>query len=227
MKRFGKNIPIQAQLLMKYNMTLKDLKAEAILVLVKVLVDEALRMIDGKVEPKGNIDSFDNEDVSFVNKATRELHSYLEDKLLIDFESICDILDRASNKPLNSPEFLNAKMLEPLAFYYDTIAKVLTKNHPKGTQWMPDLLAFVLLVEAKNEAEIYFAKHDFIREYDFLQVTEKIYKAYLVSKKKEETFEIDLMDKTMDTSKEMIKKLLVAKYGVVTTRKSGKKRGKK
>jgi len=214
-------IPIEAALLLNYNMTLRDLKSEALLIFVHLLLNE---FMSGFSDDKGIACKTQcDEQTDFIYKKSIELNEYLKDNLIETYETMKVKMDNALKSDL---DFNRAKVIEPLAYYYDVVAKTQTRLVDKNENWLPEVIAFTLIELWILEEEKSFNKHKFIREINLTKVMENIHKIHSISKKVNDTFLKNLIVKMMDISEVMAKKLSISKFKIAKSH-SKKKRKKR
>ena len=211
-------IPIEAVLLIKYNMTLRDLKSEALLAFVHLLLDD---FTNGYADQKGIACKTQcTKQADYIYEQSLIIKEYLGKNLLETFGSM---QSKMNNATLSEAHFSSAKIIEPLAYYFDVLAKNQKNLLPTNSSWLPEVISYSLIILWLDEKEKNFKKHPFLNKINFSAIMENIYQIHKASKDNEDEFLKTLIRKMMDVSELMIEKLNNSKFKI-TTSSSKKKR---
>lgn len=111
-----------------------------------------------------------NEDsIKVIQYKMTELYKYLS-TVIISIESINSIMN--SVVLTNKESVHKAKLIEPLAYFYNFLAKSFTNKiktlfaKDEKIHWIPDLIAVYLIIDMKEKGYD-FKKFPFINNYDF------------------------------------------------------------
>lgn len=155
--------------------TIKDLKAEAVLILCYDLFSDFL---------SENIENTiflleDKEETDYIKSKVKELHDYLGSGILKTSVEIQAIIDYASANPEDREMLHRARTIQPTYYFYNILVnsfKVRIEHFfekEENKMYIPELIAFNIIGEMKEKG-YNFKKFPFIENYDFLPIF-KIY----------------------------------------------------
>lgn len=173
-------------LLISRGFTLKDLKAEAILMMCHNLIGQYLKSEEENKTVVILNDENETRDTQYIISQMKLIHENL-DKTLLTIERANRILYDAKVQKINLEK---AELIKPMVFFYNKLVVSFTKysdtylidNGKK--MWIPDLIA-VLLIQNMQEKNYNFRKFDYIEKYDFTRLNEIYQKTNLKLKKKQ------------------------------------------
>ncbi len=217
--------------------SVKDVQAESVLMMVHSL---CANYFVPKNENDYEEDKYiSKEEKEIILNFNKELFDYLNQKIM-SFPRLQVVLNEANK---NSQAFIKARLVEPLGFYYNSLANsfigrlnYLTEKDDKQ-MYIPDMLALFLILDFKEQTGYTFEKFDYIFKQDLEKIAAIYFKVnYKIKKENNITYSTPLQEQTVinkmqNISSFMIKKLTEAKYNKsvkeVNLRIKNKKRGDK
>lgn len=202
--------------------TIKDLKAESVLILCYDLFSDFL---------SENIEKTiflleDKEETDYIKSKVKELHEYLGSGIIKTSVSIQAMIDYASSHPEDQNMLHKARTIQPTYYFYNTLVNSFKTRiqhffeKEEEMMYIPELIAFNIIGEMKEKG-YNFKKFPFIEEYDFLPIS-KIYESTNSAlkqqknlprfKKKTNLKELTLITKMQMISISMTEKIISTKY---------------
>lgn len=218
------------------NCSVKNIKEEAALVAVHNLLGQYINAIEKGID-KPLISNPDQSDEKYILELTKDIHSYLSEEILS--AHIIDNIMLSANK--NAAWQRKVSLIEPIAYFYDILTRtylsktyILKKDKDGNQFWMPELLAFSIICDLKEE-NYNFNKFEYIQNLELSKVMD-IYnnlsiKISRASKNEDESFfklqKNSPIKAIQEISLFMVNKLIDTKYKVPSVSKNMKKRNKK
>lgn len=231
MSLVNSKIPLQANILLTTELSLRDIKAEMILSFLDTLLDDYKRLKTDKDEQIIiNLEEAQGEQ-EIINKTIEELHTYCKQRITT-IPKIREIFARAQT---DKRQLALAKSIEPMAIYVDVLIRAYKARIKEGESYIPDYLGIAILSYYRDVLKKQFIAHPYIQEYNLTPYMELFGSKNMQVKRKaieksetkkriwEEKTIIDAMDKI---AIEIVRKYDDYKYKVTSTRVS-KERNKK
>jgi len=195
---------------------LREQKTEALLVFIRTTLESIFK----EIENKGSSTQIGSEeDTKYIYDILEKLHHNLQ-KCVVNSSYLQSIIANVDKSPFFKSL---AKKEEPLMTYYDAIVKSIAKNLPSGTLWMPELMVVSLLSQWILEEEKSIYLYPFLKDIDYLQVTERFDKARLTENQEKK----DIVMNMYKLSTKLIDNLKSSTYKTNIHRKSKSRKNKK
>ena len=202
------------------NYSVKNVKEEATLVLVRHLLEQYINAIKEKND-KTLIKKISKEDEKYILNTVTSMHLYLKEKIIS-----VNLMDSILEVSLKEKKYMHQSMLlEPIAFFYDILtttyknnSNLLKKDTNGNLYWIPELLAFSILIDLKEKGYS-FNKFEYINKFDFIKVMD-IYNKTSIELAKDMFKELNILKSNkktpikaiQDISLIMANKLIDSKY---------------
>lgn len=239
-----------SRLLQSKNCTLEELKVETILIMVHNLLQQYLNAEDLELSKPLFNEEENVERKELLLSASKDILEYLEKEII----SITRIRELMHNAKLSDKDYLKSTLVEPYSYYYDVLTKqfqkdfkALLKEKHGESCWMPDVLAFSLIIDIKEKSRIGWSANSnkfngynlnrfkYLDNYDFNEIIE-VYNVFSKKINKENgkglivpLKEGNLIQKSRAISLRMINAIDKTKYKVITPKRQKmrkKKNGK-
>lgn len=221
----------------KKNCTVNNVKEEAVLVIVHNLLEQYINIVEEddseKLVKMENLSFSTKEDDEYILNLSKEIHKYLS-AAIVPFKAMNAIFDVSLK---NNKFIAEAMLLEPIGFFYSVLTtsyirntELLKTNNEGKKYWMPECLAFSLLLEMKERGHN-FTKFEFIKTQDFSKCRD-IYNRISIEFAKNEKKNLlngdndNIVRGIQDIAYNMIEKLLSTKYKSVKAPSKSTKRKK-
>jgi len=189
---------------------LREVKTEALLVLIRTILEQLFYHIDNEIEVFKLESKIDNE---FVLLTLRELLCKLQD-CVVSSTYLVNLIDTH-----NKNTFL-LKKEEPLMYYYNALVNGIKINFKKGNYWIPELIVISLLSEWILEEEKSVYLYPFLSEINYLDLANR----YDKGKKDLDIDKKEAIISMYRISSSLIIKLKSSRYKINTKRKKKSKR---
>lgn len=196
--------------------TLKDLKCEVILVLCDMLIDNFK-----KSEEEGDnellLDNITLSDRGLISDTLNQLQEDIHNNILT-IDKVQNIIDKQHD---NQDSLIQSRLVSGLYYFYnmgaDTLKSSIIRRSEteENIKWMPCLLTFSL-IQYMIENNYIFNKFTFVNKYDLDKIFSIYNKTNILIKKRDNisflSKEKTIIDNMMDTSNEVVDKLIKSKY---------------
>lgn len=212
--------------------TIKELKVEVIMVIVFDLLNEFIKE-DKNAKELIKLTKQDETDLNYIRTVVLELIEFLKKKITTSKEIELILLNANKSQDL----YQKALLVEPLAYFHSVALRTYSSSieqlcRDKKTNklfWMPELLAFNLINDLK-EQNYYYSKFDYIFNYDL----ENIFSIFITfSKRINQELHIKAIDKKLNRnliskmnllSGNIINSLVNSKYKTLNRSSKGKRK---
>lgn len=196
--------------------TLKDLKCEVILMLCDMLIDNFK-----KSEEEGDnellLDNITLSDRGLISDTLNQLQEDIHNNILT-IDKVQNIIDKQHD---NQDSLIQSRLVSGLYYFYNMSADTLKSSiirrseTEENIKWMPCLLTFSL-IQYMIENNYIFNKFTFVNKYDLDKIFSIYNKTNILIKKRDNisflSKEKTIIDNMMDTSNEVVDKLIKSKY---------------
>jgi hypothetical protein len=201
---------------------LKKLKIDTFLLVIHFLLKDYQ-----KIDPDKDYDPMticaSKEEIVFINNSVANLKTYLENNIIIS-DTLFSIF-KEENKSLIFDKL--SRNLEPMKIYYKYLINTFSNKLEKGSNWIPELLAFSLIYNYKKEHNKSFVSYPELENIAIEKIVNIYNKNNLELKKRISekngisTWKVKTnIDEMYDVSELMVMKYLKYTYKINSTRQS-------